>query len=190
MDQNGLLDFFNNYPSYAVLISITINVIVAVLGLLPSVFITTANVLFFGVFEGFLISVVGEAVGAIISFKIYRLGFKKISSSLIEKNKKVKSIVDSDGKDLFKLIFLFRIFPYMPSGIVTYAAAISNVSLLTFSIASTLGKIPALVIEVLVSIAVIEVAQSQGLNVLITIASILLIAVIIRSIIRRNNERD
>mgnify|MGYP000474363408 CR=1 FL=1 len=27
----------------------------------------------------FLISVVGEAVGAIISFKIYRLGFKKIS---------------------------------------------------------------------------------------------------------------
>ena len=56
----------------------------------------------------------------------------------------------------------------MPSGIVTYAAAIGNVSTLVFSIASTLGKIPALIIEVLVSVAIIEVAQSQELNILIT----------------------
>jgi len=190
MDQNFILEFFNNYPSYAILISIVFNVIIAVLGLLPSVFITTANVLFFGVFEGFLISVLGEAIGAIVSFKIYRLGFKKISSKLIEKNKKVKAIVDADKKDLFQLIFLFRIFPYMPSGIVTYAAAIGNVSTLVFSIASTLGKIPALIIEVLVSVAIIEVAQSQELNILITIGSIVLIVLIIRTIIRRNNERN
>lgn len=39
--------------------------------------------------------------------------------------------------------------PFMPSGLVTLGASIGCISLLNFSLASSIGKIPALLIEAL-----------------------------------------
>ncbi|EIJ78373.1 SNARE associated Golgi protein-like protein [Bacillus methanolicus PB1] len=49
--------------------------------------------------------------------------------------------------DSFLLIIMLPILPFMPSGIVNLAAALSKTNLLIFSAASTLGKLPALMIE-------------------------------------------
>lgn len=52
-----------------------------------------------------------------------------------------------DGGTAILLFMILRVLPFVPSGAVTLAAALSRIHVLTFSLASTVGKIPALFIE-------------------------------------------
>ena len=75
--QEQVIRWFNDYPQLALAISLLLSVGVAIVGVLPSVFITAANILFFGFWPGTLVSFAGEAVGAAVAFVLYRFGFKK-----------------------------------------------------------------------------------------------------------------
>ena len=142
-----VLQWFEEAGLYAVWISLHLNIIISILGIIPSVFITAANISFFGFGHGLLLSILGEALGAIISFGLYRKGIAKVKQKISITNKYLGKLQNTEGSEAFLLILLLRIFPFAPSGVVTLASAYSKVGLLNFSIASTLGKIPALVIE-------------------------------------------
>ncbi len=145
--QEALLSYFKEYPQLAILISIGISIIIAVLGVLPSVFITAANILFFGFINGTLISFLGEAAGAAIAFLLYRKGFKKITAQRLQKYPALNRLMNAENKKAFSLIFSLRLIPFVPSGLITFAAAVGRVSFVVFLIASSLGKIPALLME-------------------------------------------
>lgn len=142
-----VLQWFEETGLYAVWISLTLNVAISILGFLPSVFITAANISFFGFGHGLLLSILGEALGAIISFGLYRTGITKVKDKISITNIYLRKLQSKDGMEAFLLILTLRVFPFVPSGLVTLASAYSKVGLLNFSIASTLGKIPALGIE-------------------------------------------
>ena len=59
---NSLINIFNQYSELAIFISLFISVIIALLGIVPSVFVTGANIVFFGPINGFLISLLGEII--------------------------------------------------------------------------------------------------------------------------------
>ncbi len=143
----NLLGLFKEYQSLAILISIFISIIIAVIGVIPSVFVTAANILFFGFWPGIFISFVGEAIGAGIAFLLYRKGFKKNLETKFDKYTKVKRLINATNKDAFYLVIALRLIPFVPSGLITLAAAIGRISFLTFIVASSLGKLPALLIE-------------------------------------------
>lgn len=145
--EQTVINFFIEYENYAFLISILLNIGVAVLGVVPSVFITGANLFFFGFWGGTLLSFLGEAIGAIIAFYIYRKGLRGASQTMLHKYPKAQKLLGAEGKDAFYLVLSLRLLPFIPSGLITFAAAIGKVSLVTFSTASSLGKIPALLIE-------------------------------------------
>ncbi|CAN5558301.1 VTT domain-containing protein [soil metagenome] len=137
----------NEHPGLALLISLGVSIAIAVAGVLPSVFITAANIIFFGFWEGTLISFLGEALGAGVAFLLYRKGFKKTVEHGMQKYPRVQRLVDAEGKEAFSIICSLRLIPFIPSGLITFAAAIGRVSFLIFFIASSLGKIPALLME-------------------------------------------
>ena len=174
-----ILDIFREHQNLAVLISLAISVLVAILGLVPSVFVTAANILFFGFWPGTLISFLGEALGAIISFYLYRKGFKKAAHHKLERFPKLMQLVDAKGKTAFMLILALRLIPFVPSGLVTFAAAIGEVSALNFLFASSLGKAPALLIE---AYSVYQVTEWgwQGKVILGVVAVVILILVLRR----------
>ena len=175
--QNDILDLFHRYPHFAVLFSIFISILVAILGLVPSVFITAANILFFGFWNGTLISFAGEASGAAVAFLLYRSGFKKVSQQHLDKFPTLKKLVSSEGKEAFYLIFLLRLIPFVPSGLITFAAAIGTVRFIVFLVASSLGKLPALLLE---AYSVYQVSEFnwQGKVILACVAVGLLIALV------------
>ncbi len=181
---NILINFMENNYEIAILISITTSTIIAIIGILPSIFVTMANIVVFGPLGGFILSTLGEAIGGVISFIIYRKGLKSISQDLLEKNKRIKEIIEAEHLEAMRLIFSFRLFPYMPSGLVTYASAIGSVSTIDFAIASTLGKIPALFIEVIISIGVLK-ALNLPINAILTIVSVLLIAFSLYKVLKK-----
>jgi uncharacterized membrane protein YdjX (TVP38/TMEM64 family) len=142
-----ILEIFGAYPQAALLISLLANILIAVLGVVPSVFVTAANILFFGFWQGTAISFLGEALGAVVSFWLYRKGFKQKLSGALERFPKAQQLVSATGKQAFLLIFSLRLLPFVPSGLVTFAAAIGKVTLGLFVVASSVGKLPALLLE-------------------------------------------
>lgn len=174
---NSLLQLFREYHDLAIIISIIISIIIALLGVVPSVFITAANILFFGFWSGTFISFLGEAIGAGIAFILYRKGFKNTVEKKLDKYPKVKSLLKAENKEAFYLIFSLRLIPFVPSGLITFAAAVGKVSFLIFIIASSLGKLPALLIEAYSVNAVTQFGW-QGKVILLIVALALLFWVI------------
>jgi uncharacterized membrane protein YdjX (TVP38/TMEM64 family) len=174
--ENQVIQLFSEYPQFALIISVFINIFVAVLGVVPSVFITGANIIFFGFWTGTFISFLGEVIGALVAFYLYRRGFKKLSQKHLEKFPKLKRLIDVKGKEAFTLILSLRLFPFIPSGLITFAASIGKVSIGIFFTASSLGKVPALLIE---AYSVYQVTQFgwQGKVILLVTACYLIFLV-------------
>lgn len=175
---DSFVNILNSYAYIAIPLSILVSIIVAILGVIPSFFVTGANVIFFGPVNGFLISLVGEIIGGVVSFYLYRFGFKKKAQGL-SKYKLIKKIMDSKGKEAGLFIFEARLLPIIPSGFVTLAAAISEVSIVPYLIATSFGKIPSTALEAMVSYDFININDNY-IRLIITILAIILIAITLR----------
>ncbi|MFA8439814.1 TVP38/TMEM64 family protein [Pueribacillus sp. YX66] len=142
-----LLQWLPESRILVIIISISLNVLIAISGVLPSATITAGNIVFFGFETGLLVSIIGEAAGAVVSFIIYRKGLNKITSQGKVKSRFLKRLKKTQGIEAVFLVLFLRVLPFVPSGAVTLAAAFSKMGLLSFSVASTFGKIPSLFIE-------------------------------------------
>lgn len=174
---DSLLQLFRAHPELAIVISIVISIFIAILGVIPSVFITAANILFFGFWNGMIVSFLGESIGAGIALLLYRAGFKKTINNKLNHYPAVEKLVNAEGQDAFFLILGLRLIPFVPSGLITFAAAIGRISFLRFLAASSAGKLPALFIE---AYAVNEVTAFnwQGKLILTITALVILIRII------------
>lgn len=178
-----VLYLFQQYPHAAIILSLCISIIVAVLGLVPSVFVTAANLLFFGFWKGTLISFLGETIGAAVAYVLYRYGLQKTSQKGLQRFPKVARLLHAQGWEAFSLILALRLLPFVPSGLVTFAAAAGIVSPAIFLTASSLGKIPALLLE---AYTVYEVVQAGWVGpVLLVAASVLLFFQLVKKMRRR-----
>ena len=174
---DSLLQLFKEHQNLAIVISICISIVIAILGVVPSVFITAANILFFGFWNGLFISFLGEAIGAGIAFLLYRRGFKKTVEKKLDKYPKVKRLIDAENKEAFYLVLALRLIPFVPSGLITFAAAVGKISFPVFIVASSLGKLPALFMEAYAANAVTNFGW-QGKLILVVAAAVLLYWVI------------
>ncbi|RHW37513.1 DedA family protein [Lysinibacillus yapensis] len=143
--EETLIQLYEHLGYFAGLISILLNIIISLSGVMPTIMITAANLMFFGFYHGIVISIIGEALGAIVSFIVYRKWSGKWRSKL--QHPLLNRLKEVQGVKAFWLILGFRLLPAVPSGVITLGSAISKVSLTTFAAASTLGKIPSLILE-------------------------------------------
>jgi uncharacterized membrane protein YdjX (TVP38/TMEM64 family) len=164
-----------------------ISVLIAVIGVLPSFFITAANILFFGFWPGVAVSFLGEALGAVVAFILYRKGFKKEANSRLQKFSKVKQLLEAESRQAFWLVISLRLIPFVPSGLVTFAAAIGKMGWITFVVSSSLGKLPALLLE---GYAVYQVTAFGWQGKLILMLCALVILFIIVRQIRNGGQKN
>ena len=73
------------------------------------------------------------------------------------------------------LVLILRILPFVPSGAVTLAAAYSQMRLLSFSINSTLGKIPSLLIEAYSVDRVLQLKHGWQIGIVIFVVLLIII---------------
>ena len=179
LNVDNMLEILRNNSSIAIPISIFISILISLAGILPSVFVTAANIVFFGPIQGFIISLLGETIGAYITFIVYRLGFKKKIEKLTDKYKLLSQIVNSNGKKAGLLICQGRIIPFIPSGVITLAASISNVNSIIFTVATFIGKAPSIAIEALVSYDIINI-YDNWIRLIITVIGLVITTFMIR----------
>ncbi|MFD1737567.1 TVP38/TMEM64 family protein [Bacillus salitolerans] len=174
--KDTLVQLLLNYPHIAWVISIMINIVVSFAAFIPSFFVTSANILVFGFWQGTLLSFIGETLGAILSFLLYRRGLVTFNFEGRE-SKYLKKLVAVSGFHAFWLLLSLRLLPFIPSGLVNIYAALGKISLPIFISSTLIGKIPALFIEASASYQIISLGK-QGNMFLLSIGIIILIGLL------------
>ena len=142
--------YIQSYGSLAVVFSFMLTLFVNAIGFPPAIIFSTANTLIFGIVPGIILSVIAETFGVTISFILLRFFFRDSAKKLIRKSKRLSSIDKYSSKNGFTVMLIARMVPYVPSGILNAAGALSAMSLLDYFLASLVGKFPSTGIEAII----------------------------------------
>lgn len=126
------------------------NIAAGALGFIPSLLITPINLDRFGLVGGSVLSVAGEIFGALAGFWLYRYGATQLSMRY--RNHRFFLFFRSQKpRAVFFSVLGLRLMPFVPSGVVTAGAALTALSAPAFFIASSIGKLPAVALEIAVA---------------------------------------
>ena len=147
---NGLVEYLRSFGPWAMVVSFFLDVLINAGSIFPSIFLSTANGLIFGLPLGVLISWLAETVGVVISFLLMRFFFRSTAEKLIAKSNSLKHIDEASGKHGLEWMAFARALPYFPSGILTAVGAVSSISVRDYVIANLIGKFPSTALEVVI----------------------------------------
>lgn len=154
------VEYIDSFGVWAMVFSFLLDVLINALGFLPSIFVSTANGLLFGLIPGIILSWLAETVGVIISFMLMRTILRSSAEKIIAKSKYLKKADEFSGKNGFKVMLILRAMPYFPSGLLTALGAISRISLKDYALANLIGKFPSTALEVVIGHDVVNYNQN------------------------------
>ena len=170
----ALADYFRSFGPWAVAISFFIDVLINAGSIFPSIFISTANGLLFGLPAGIVISWLAETTGVVISFLLLRFFFRDSARQLIHKANRLQDIDRASEKKGLVWMALARMLPYFPSGILTAVGALSSMSVRDYIIANLIGKFPSTALEVVIGHDVVHYQDStMRLTILVLVAAVI-----------------
>lgn len=144
-DLEGLIRYLQSFGAWAVAVSFFIDVVINIVGFLPSIFISTANGLIFGLFWGTIISWLAETTGVIISFWAMRVLFRTMAMHIISRSRTLSKL---EQYETWQAVAAARAIPYMPNGLVTAISALSSMPFERHLLGSLVGKLPSVALEV------------------------------------------
>ena len=144
-DLDGLIVYLQSFGIWAAFVSFFIDVVINIVGFLPSIFISTANGLIFGLFWGTVISWLAETTGVVISFWAMRVLFRTMAMHIISRSKTLSRL---DQYETWQAVAAARAIPYMPNGLVTAISALSSMPFERHLLGSLVGKLPSVALEV------------------------------------------
>ena len=107
----------------------------------PASVLSITGGLAFGAWMGTIYTVIGATLGAVVAFLVAR----KLGSGLIKEKAnagKVEQIQQQLEKNGFIYVLIFRLLPIFNFDLISYAAGLSKVRLLSFFLATLIGIIP------------------------------------------------
>lgn len=173
----GLVEYLRSFGPWAILISFLLDVLINAASIFPSIFLSTANGLIFGLPLGILISWLAETVGVVISFYLMRFFFRSTAEAIIAKSDSLKHIDEVSGEHGLEWMAFVRTLPYFPSGILTAIGAVSSISARDYIIANLIGKFPSTALEVVIGHDIVNFQEnSMRLAVLVIIVGVIFFA--------------
>ena len=171
---NGLVEYLRSFGPWAMVVSFFLDVLINAGSIFPSIFLSTANGLIFGLPLGILISWLAETVGVVISFLLMRFFFRSTAEKLIAKSNSLKHIDEASGKHGLEWMAFARALPYFPSGILTAIGAVSSISVRDYIIANLIGKFPSTALEVVIGPDLVNYKEhSERLAVLVIVVVVI-----------------
>jgi uncharacterized membrane protein YdjX (TVP38/TMEM64 family) len=146
LQKDELLQIIKEGGSSSILVSILFVAICVFFPLIPFPVLAGIIGAVFGTKEGAWISLIGSMAGTMGFFFLSRYGFRDAAQSRLEKYPKVKEYEEFLTRNSFIAIFTSRLIPIIPAPIVNIICGLSKVNWLNFFIASTIGKIPTIIL--------------------------------------------
>lgn len=148
-DIAALADYLRSFGVWGVVVTLVLFVVMTFTIVFPFMILSGAAGIVYGLFWGTFISWAGEVIGAVFMFVFARYFFRHMVERWIAQSPYLKQVDDYSAANGFKALLVARLLPLAPSGIITAVAAISRISVKDFMLATVLGKLPPVVVKVL-----------------------------------------
>ena len=172
----GLAEYLRSFGLWSIAITLLLFIIMTFTIVFPFMILSGAAGIMYGLFWGTIISWMGEVAGAVIMFIFARCFLRKSIEGWIHKSDYLKQVDDYSEAKGFKALLIARLMPLAPSGIITAIAAISRISSRDFFLATLIGKLPPVVIKVLLGHDI--VFAGENMTRLIVVASLVVVVYI------------
>lgn len=172
------VNYIASFGIWAIVFSFFLDVLINALGFLPSIFISTANGVLFGIVPGVIVSWLAETTGVIISFLLMRGILRASAEKMIAKSGYLQKLDEFSGKNGFKMMLVARTLPYFPSGIITAIGALSSISLRDYALANLIGKFPSTALEVIIGYDLVNYEKNMDrLAIVVTVSAVVYFAI-------------
>ena len=116
--------------------------------LLPGGILCVGSGFFFGLWWGFFLVMVGNIIGAAISFALSRWIFHRAFQRRLSCNRFLASLGPIVEREGWKIIFLSQLHPLFPTSLINYFYGLTSVRFRTYMLWSTIGRAPGLFVYV------------------------------------------
>ena len=148
----------------------------------PVPILALAGGLSFGLIDGSIYTIVGAVVNSSIMFWMAKLLAKDLVASYLERKMPEKwwnRFMKLGKRDGFFVVFICRLIPVMPYNVINYASGLTEISFVSYSLATILGILPGTVIFLNVGDKILDIRSPEFIwsivfVVLLTIISIML----------------
>jgi uncharacterized membrane protein YdjX (TVP38/TMEM64 family) len=177
-DINAILD---EYHGKSILIYVFLQIIQIIVAFLPGQALQFAAGYAYSFFLALLLSLTGIIIGTILTFYLGKIFGTDLVYLIFGKQKLERFITLLNSKKAYIAVFLLYLFPGIPKDIFSYAAGISKMKVIPFTIISIIARTPALAMSLLVG----NMLRSQSYVGIIIVSAIVLAIVIVCAIKRK-----
>ncbi|HVI39361.1 MAG TPA: VTT domain-containing protein [Anaerovoracaceae bacterium] len=167
------------YKTASIFIYIGLQVFQIIVSILPGQALQFAAGYAYSFWFGFLYSIIGVALGTVITFYLARLLGKEALHVIFGEEKFTRFIHTLNSKRSFTVLFVIFLIPGIPKDLFTYAAGVSEIRMIPFLLLSLIGRTPAMMGSIMMG-SMFHNGSYFGLIILGAAAVILCIAGILR----------
>ncbi|MDU6248580.1 MAG: TVP38/TMEM64 family protein, partial [Paeniclostridium sordellii] len=136
-------DYVSSFGRLAPLVYIIMFALVP-LTLFPDSILVIGGGMVFGLFKGYIYTLIGALIGATISFYISRkLGRAFVKKLTKEKLDNIEELINSKG---FFIVLILRLVPLFPFDIISYGSGLTSIKYKDFLLATIIGTIPGILV--------------------------------------------
>jgi uncharacterized membrane protein YdjX (TVP38/TMEM64 family) len=130
-----------------------------------------------GLVGGIPAAIVGTTLGAVASFLISRRLARGRIQRWMDLDRRLRAFDHAIGDDGFKLVFLLRLSPVFPYGILNYTLGLTRISFRRFLLATLLGLAPKTILYVSLGAAVRRVTDLASGDIELGTAQVVLMSI-------------
>lgn len=164
--------FFDQYKTQSVFVYIGAQIIQIVICVIPGQWLQFAAGYMYGFWLGFSFSLIGAALGSVITYYLAKLLGRDAMHMIFGEAKINDFIHKLNSKKAIVVVFLIFLIPGVPKDLCNYAAGISEMKLKPFLVVSLVGRCPGMMGSLLIGRQV-EAGYYTGAIVIAVIAVIL-----------------
>lgn len=144
--QEELLIWFQQTKDTSIYLTMFIATLFALFPIIPFPIIGGIIGAMYGTALGGFVTWVASTTASLIMFLFIRFVFQSWGLKVIQRYNRLEIVTAMFEKNAFITILVSRLIPFIPSIVVNAYSAVSRISFITYAIASSLGKIPAMLL--------------------------------------------
>lgn len=164
--------FFSQYKTQSIFVYIGAQIAQIVICIIPGQWLQFAAGYMYGFWMGFLFSLIGAALGSVLTYYLAKLLGRDAMHMIFGEAKINEFIHKLNSKKAIIVVFLIFLIPGVPKDLCNYAAGISEMKLKPFLIVSLVGRSPGMMGSLLIG-RQIQAGDYTGAIVIAVIAVIL-----------------
>lgn len=137
------------YKTASIFIYIGLQIFQIIVSVLPGQALQFAAGYAYHFWLGLLFSVIGVALGTVITFYLARLLGKDALQVIFGEEKFSRFVHTLNSKRSFIVLFVIFLIPGIPKDLFTYAAGVSEIRIIPFLLLSLIGRMPAMIGSIL-----------------------------------------